>query len=73
MPLKKSSQSQFALLKLRSLALVTFFGAMMRPFELHLCQLHCETVPSAPKRSSHRLAAVPRRASRIKGNKVKRL
>ena len=35
----------------------------MRPSELHLWQLHCETVPSAPKRSSHRLAAVPRPGS----------
>ena len=36
-----------------------------RPSELHLCQLHCETLPSGLRRSSQRLAAVPRRASRI--------
>lgn len=31
----------------------------MRPYELHLWQLHCETLPSAQKRSSQRLTAVP--------------
>ena len=30
------------------------------PFIVNLWQLHCETVLSAPRRSSHRLAAVPR-------------
>ena len=45
----------------------------MRPFELHLYQLHCETLPSGLSHSGQRLAAVPRRASRIKVNKVKRL
>ena len=48
-------------------AALTRFGSVlrgtMRPFELHLLQLHCETVPSAPKRSSHRLAVVPRPGS----------
>ena len=58
-----SGQSQFAPLKLRSLALVTSSGALSRLFELHSWQLHCETVPSAPKRSSHRLAVVPRPGS----------
>ena len=41
-------QSQFAPLKLRSLALVPSSGALPRPFELHLWQLHCKTLPSAP-------------------------
>ena len=53
-------QSQFAPLKLRSLALVPSSGALPRPFELHLWQLHCETLPSAQKRSGQRLAVVPR-------------
>ena len=57
---KESGQSQFAPLKLRSLALVPSSGALARPYELHLWQLHCETVPSAPRLSGHRLAAVPR-------------
>ena len=55
----ESGQSQFAPPKLRSLALVPSSGALSRPSELHLWQLHCETVPSAPRRSSQRLAAVP--------------
>ena len=42
-----SGQTQFAPLKLRSLALVTSSGALPRPFELHLWQLHCKTLPSA--------------------------
>ena len=33
---EKSGHSQFAPLKLRSLALVPSFGALSRPFELHL-------------------------------------
>ena len=45
---EKSGQSQFAPLKLRSLALVPSSGALPRPFELHLWQLHCKTLPSAP-------------------------
>ena len=48
-------------------AALTRFGSVLRgtkrPYELHLWQLHCETVPSAPRRSSHRLAAVPRPGS----------
>ena len=56
-----SGQSQFATLKLRSLALVPSSGALPRPSELHLWQLHCETLPAAPRRSGQRLAAVPRR------------
>ena len=44
----KSGQSQFAPLKLRSLALVPSSGALPRPSELHLWQLHCKTLPSAP-------------------------
>ena len=44
----KSGQSQFAPLKLRSLALVPSSGAQPRPFELHLWQLHCKTLTSAP-------------------------
>ena len=56
----ESGQSQFATLKLRSLALVPSSGALSRPYELHLWQLHCETPPSALKRSSQRLTAVPR-------------
>ena len=55
-----SGQSQFATLKLRSLALVPSSGALPRPSELHLWQLHCETLPAAPRRSGQRLAAVPR-------------
>ena len=43
-----SGQSQFAPLKLRSLALVPSSGALSRPSELHLWQLHCKTLPSAP-------------------------
>ena len=43
-----SGQSQFAPLKLRSLALVPSSGALARPYELHLWQLHCKTLPSAP-------------------------
>lgn len=35
-----------------------------------MCQLHCETLPSGLRRSSQRLADVPRRASRIKGRAV---
>ena len=66
----ESGQSQFAPLKLRSLALVPSSGALPRPSELHLWQLHCETLPAAPRRSGQRLAAVPRRASRIIRNKV---
>jgi hypothetical protein len=45
---RHSGQSQFASLKLRSLALVPSSGAQSRPFELHLWQLHCKTLPSAP-------------------------
>ena len=45
---EESGQSQFAPLKLRSLALVPSSGALSRPFELHLWQLHCKTLPSAP-------------------------
>ena len=56
----KSGQSQFASLKLRSLALVTSSGAPMRPFELHLWQLHCENLPSGLRHSGQILAAVPR-------------
>ena len=56
----ESGQSQFAPLKLRSLALVPSSGALPRPSELHLWQLHCETLPAAPRRSGQRLAAVPR-------------
>ena len=56
----ESGQSQFATLKLRSLALVPSSGALSRPYELHLWQLHCETLPAAPRRSGQRLAAVPR-------------
>lgn len=45
-------------------ATLTRFGSVLRgterPCEFHLWQLHCETVPSAPRRSSHRLEAVPR-------------
>jgi len=41
-------QSQFAPLKLRSLALGPSSGALPRPFELHLWQLYCKTLPSAP-------------------------
>ena len=41
----KSGQSQFATLKLRSLALVPSSGALTRPCELHLWQLHCKTLP----------------------------
>ena len=41
-------QSQFAPLKLRSLALVPSSVALPRPCELHLWQLHCKTLPSAP-------------------------
>ena len=44
----ESGQSQFAPLKLRSLALVPSSGALPRPFELHLWQLHCKTLPAAP-------------------------
>ena len=55
-----SGQSQFATLKLRSLALVPSSGALPRPYELHLWQLHCETLPAAPRRSGQRLATVPR-------------
>ena len=32
----------------------------MRPYELHSCQLRCETIPYAPKRSGHRLTGAPR-------------
>ena len=43
---------------------LTRFGSVLRgtkrPYELHLWQLHCETLPSALKRSSQRLTAVPR-------------
>ena len=46
--IRESGQSQFAPLKLRSLALVPSSGALSRPFELHLWQLHCKTLPSAP-------------------------
>lgn len=42
-----SGQSQFAPLKLRSLALAPSSGALSRPYELHLWQLHCKTLPSA--------------------------
>lgn len=53
---------------------LTRFGSVLRgtkrPFELHLCQLHCETLPSGLRRSSQRLAVVPRRASRNKGKAV---
>ena len=57
---EESGQRQFAPLKLRSLALVPSSGALSRPYELHLWQLHCETLPAAPRRSGQRLAAVPR-------------
>ena len=40
-----SGQSQFATLKLRSLALVPSSGALTRPCKLHLWQLHCKTLP----------------------------
>ena len=43
---------------------LTRFGSVlrgtMRPYELHLWQLHCETLPAAPRRSGQRLADVPR-------------
>ena len=55
-----SGQSQFAPLKLRSLALIPSSGALTRPSELHLWQLHCKTLPAAPRRSGQRLAVVPR-------------
>lgn len=55
-----SGQSQFATLKLRSLALVPSFGALTRPYELHSWQLHCKILPVAPRRSGQKLAAVPR-------------
>ena len=45
---RHSGQSQFATLKLRSLALVPSSGALTRPSEHHLLQLHCKTLPSAP-------------------------
>ena len=57
---RQSGQSQFATLKHRSLALVPSSGALPRPFELHSWQLHCKTLPAAPRRSGQRLAAVPR-------------
>ena len=45
-------------------AALTRFGSVlrgtMRPYELHLWQLHCKTLPAAPRRSGQRLAAVPR-------------
>ncbi len=45
-------------------AALTRFGPVlrgtMRPSELHLWQLHCKTLPSAPRRFDQRLAAVPR-------------
>ena len=47
----QSGQSQFATLKLRSLALVPSSGALSRPSELHLWQLHCETLLAAQVRS----------------------
>ena len=56
-----SGQSQFAPLKLRSLALVPSSGALTRPYELHSWQLHCKILPVAPRRSGQKLAAVPRR------------
>lgn len=50
---------------------LTRFGSVLRgtkrPSELHLCQLHCETLLSGLRRSSQRLAVVPRRAPRIIG------
>ena len=46
--IRESGQSQFAPLKLRSLALVPSSGALTRPYELHFWQLHCKTLPSAP-------------------------
>ena len=42
---------------------LTRFGLIlrgtMRPFELHSWQLHCKTLPAAPRRSGQRLASVP--------------
>ena len=55
----ESGQSQFAPLKLRSLALVPSSGALPRPSELHSWQLHCKILPAAPRRSGQKLAAVP--------------
>ena len=44
----KSGQALFSPLKLRSEGLVPSSGALPRPCELHLWQLHCKTLPSAP-------------------------
>ena len=44
-------------------AALTRFGSVlrgtMRHYELHLWQLHCKTLPAAPRRSGQRLADVP--------------
>ena len=46
----------------------------MRPSELHLWQLHCKTLPSAPKAFRSETCGRSAPALRaIKGNKVKRL
>ena len=59
----ESGQSQFAPLKLRSLALVPSSGALTRPSELHSLQLHCKILPAAHRRSGQKLAAVQRSGS----------
>ena len=45
-------------------AALTRFGSVLRgtkrPYELHSCQLRCETIPYAPKRFGHRLTGAPR-------------
>ena len=46
--LLQSGQALFSTLKLRSEGLVPSSGALSRPSELHLWQLHCKTLPSAP-------------------------
>ena len=59
----ESGQSQFAPLKLRSLALVPSSGALTRPGELHLWQLHCKTLPFGltPLQGETRDRSAPRR------------
>ena len=53
-------QSQFAPLPLRSLALVPSSVALPCNSELHSWQLHCKTLPAAPRRFGQRLAVVSR-------------
>ena len=59
----ESGQSQFATLKLRSLALVPSSGVLPRPSELHLWQLHCKTLPFGltPLQGETRGRSAPRR------------